>query len=85
MFARAIVVKDESVAHPDDAAGMGGDGRVVRHQDDGEPVLAVELAEEVENLLSRLRVEVAGRLIGDQEGAAVDERAGDRHALLLAA
>ena len=64
---------------------MGGDGRVVRHQDDREPVLAVELAEEIENLLARLRVEVAGRLIGDQERAAVDERAGDRDALLLAA
>ena len=64
---------------------MRGDGRVVRHEDDGEPVLAVELAEEAENLLARLRVEVAGWLIGDQKGAAVDERAGDRHALLFAA
>ena len=80
-----IIVEDEPVAHPDDSIGVGGDGRVVRHEDDREPVLAVELAEEAEDLLARLRVEVAGRLIGDQEGAAVDQRAGDRDSLLLAA
>ena len=64
---------------------MGGDSRVVRDEDDREAVLEVELAEEIENLLARLRVEVAGRLIGDQKRAPVDQRAGDRDALLLAA
>ena len=49
------------------------------------PVLDVELPEEREDLLAGLRVEVAGRLVGDQQGAAVDQRPGDRHALLLAA
>ena len=78
-LARAIIVKDQSVDNPDDTAGMGGNGRIVRHQNDRYPVLTVELAEEVENLLAGLRVEVAGRLIGDQERATVDERASDRH------
>ena len=53
---------------------MRGNRRVVRHQDDCESVLVVELTEEIENLLSRLRVEVAGRLVSDQKGTAVDER-----------
>ena len=39
----------------------------MRHDDNREAVLAIELAEEAENLLARLRVEVAGRLVGDQE------------------
>jgi hypothetical protein len=62
-----------------------GDCGVVRYEDDGEAVLAVELAEEAEDLLARLGIEVTGRLIGDQKGAAVDERASDCNALLLAA
>jgi len=32
-----------------------------------------------------LAVEVAGRFVADQEGRVGDDRAGDRHALLLAA
>ena len=65
------VVADQAVADPDDPVGVGGDGRVVRHQDDREAVLGVELAEEVEDLPAGLRVEVAGRLVGDQERASL--------------
>jgi hypothetical protein len=63
---------------------MGGDGGVMRHEDDGQPVLAIELAEQAEDLLAGLRVEVAGRFVGDQKRASIDERPGDRDALLLA-
>ena len=49
--------------------GVGGDRGVVRHQDDRDAVLGVELLEHAEDLLAGLRVEVAGRLVGDQERA----------------
>ena len=35
--------------------------------------------------IAGLGVEVAGRLVGEDDGGAVDERAGDRHALALTA
>ena len=63
----ALVVDHEAVADPDDPAGVGGDRRVVGHQDDRQAVLGVELLEEAEDLLAGLRVEVAGRLVGDQQ------------------
>ena len=39
----------------------------------------------VHDLVGGLRVEVAGRLVGQQDRRVVDQRARDRHALLLAA
>ena len=41
--------------------------------------------EDADDLLGRVRVEVAGRLVGEQDGRIGDQGAGDRHALLLAA
>jgi hypothetical protein len=47
--------------------------------------LVVEGPEQVEDLRAGAAVECAGRLVGEDEGRVVDESAGDRHALLLAA
>ena len=69
----------------DDAPGVAGDLVFVCDQDDGQPLLAVELLEHVEDLDAGARVEVAGRLVGEEEGGVVDEGAGDGDALLLAA
>ena len=49
------------------------------------PGLAIELDEQLEHAPAVLRIEVAGRLVGDEKRRAVDERAGDRAALQLAA
>jgi len=49
------------------------------------PISAVSPLEQGENFLRVLRVQVAGRLIGHEEGRVADDRAGDGHALLLAA
>ena len=46
---------------------------------------AVEVVEQVEDVGGRRRVEVAGRLVGQQQRRFGDQRAGDRHPLLLAA
>ena len=45
----------------------------------------VELLEDAHHLHAVSRVEVAGGLVGEQERGPVDQRAGDGHALLLAA
>src|SRR5690606_9778028 len=48
-------------------------------------VFAVELLQQAQDLLGRLPVEVAGRLVADQQRRVGDDGARDRHALLLAA
>src|SRR4051794_19750369 len=78
------VVDDQAVAHPDDPLGVLGDVVLVGDQDD-RLARVVEPAEHVHDLVARLGVEVAGRLVGQDDVGVVDQRAGDRHPLLLAA
>ena len=85
---RAVVVAhvglDVAVAHADDAPGPGGDVVFVRDHDDRLAGL-VELGQQLHDLVAGLRVEVAGRLVGQDDVRVVDQDAGDGHALLLAA
>ena len=62
-----------------------GDVGLVRDQHDGQPALVVQPLEDPHHLDARARVEVAGRLVGEQQRRVVDQRAGDGDALLLAA
>ena len=67
------------------AAGpLGGQG-VVRDHDDRLLELAIEQLEQVEDLAGGGAVEVAGRLVGDEQVGVGDDRPGDGHALFLAA
>ena len=59
--------------------------RVVRDHDDRLAVLAVERLQQVEDLVARLAVEVAGRLVAEQQRRVGDDGARDADALLLAA
>src|ERR1043165_6542371 len=70
---------DLAVAHLDDAAAHGGGLRVVRDHDDGLVEAVVHLLKHVQDDGRVLAVEVARRLVGEDDGA----RQGD--ALLLAA
>ncbi len=63
---------------------LGGQG-VVRDHDDRLLKLAVELFQQVEDLAAGGAVEIAGRLVGDQQVGVGDDRPGDGDALLLAA
>ena len=58
---------------------------IVRDHDDRLAELAVEPVEQVEDLLRRRAVEVAGRLVGDDDRRVGDQRPRDRDALLLPA
>ncbi len=70
---------------PDDAVGPRGDARVVGHEHDRQPALAAGLGQEVEDLGAGLGVQVARRLVGEDQGWVVGERTHDGGALLLAA
>src|SRR5262245_37922864 len=74
----AVVQRDRTAAYaPDQLAVVGGDehGRAPR----------VDLAEQVHDLERQIGIEVAGRLVGEDDDGIVHERARDRDALLLAA
>jgi hypothetical protein len=78
-------VGDFAVAHVEDAIGdLGGLGVVGDHED-GLVELAAGLAEHLENGVGIFGVEVAGGLVGEDDGGAGDEGAGDSDTLLLAA
>ena len=58
---------------------------VVRHHDDGAPVLLVQFVQQFHNLSTHLRVEVARRLVGEEDFGIADDGTGDGHALALSA
>ncbi len=72
----------EHFQHPVAACG---DARVVRHQQHRAAERLVEAAEQREHLVGGARVEVAGGLVGQQDGRADHQRPGDGYPLLLAA
>jgi len=57
---------------------------VVCGDDDGSVLGAVHSGEEVDDRRPRVRIEIAGRLVGQQEGRIAHESPGRGHALLLA-
>ena len=80
-----LVDLDLAVAELDDPRAVLGDVHFVRDQHDGDAALHVQLLEDVHDLDAGARVEVAGRLVRQQDRRLVDQRARDRDALLLAA
>src|SRR6185503_6480715 len=79
------VVAHQSVAERNHARAVLGDVGLVRHEDDGDAALDVEALEDAHHLDARLRVEIAGRLVGEQQRRVVHQRPRDGDALLLAA
>ena len=76
---------DPPVADVDDAVGDRGRAGVVADDDRGRALGAGELADQLVDDGCVLRVELAGRLVGEQEPRAVGERGAERDPLLLAA
>ena len=65
--------------------GALGRVRIVRHHDDRLAVLAVERLQQVEDLVAGLAVEIARRLVAEQQRRVGDDGARDADALFLAA
>ena len=57
---------DQAIMDANHALGMAGDFGIVRHQDDHDAFLGVELLEHVQDFLARARIKVARRLVGEQ-------------------
>ena len=75
---------DPAVHNVDRAMCVGGHLGIVRHQHDGDP-FGVELLEHPQDFHAGVRIEVAGRLVGQDQRRVVDQRTADRHPLLLSA
>src|ERR1039458_9026682 len=59
--------------------------RVVRGNDQRGLFFDAEILEQLDDFTTGVRIEIAGRFIGQEQFRLVDERAGDGHALLFAA
>src|SRR5690349_8405270 len=80
----ALVALDQAVAEVDLTEGVRRDIGFVGDQHD-RLSRGVQLFEQAHDLLACGRVEVSGRLVGEEDGGVVHERSGDRDALSLAA
>ena len=80
----AEIPHDHAVGEKEIAVCDCGHARVVRDHDERLPVVAYRRVQEVQDLLARARVEVARRLVGEDDRRLRDERARDGYALLLA-
>ena len=56
-----------SVAQPDRSLGQACDLGIVRHEDERGPGGSVQFEHDLDDRLARLRVEIAGRFVGEQE------------------
>lgn len=79
----APIVDHLTIAKHDASGGPGGDVVLVG-DDDQRHASRIQGREEPHHLLGRGRVQRPGGFIGQNELRVVDQRAGDRHALLLA-
>ena len=82
---RVQLAREAAVGHEHDAVGDGGRARVVGDHHERAPAGVDGVAQQRQHLAPGAQVERAGRLVGEQDLGLADQRAGDRHALLLAA
>ena len=77
-------VDDAAVEEVNVAIGVAGVARIVRDHADGRAAL-MQLVQQVHHRLAALRIEVAGRLVGEQNDRLAGDGARDGDALLLSA
>ena len=78
------IFDDPPVVQSHDAPAMTGDPGIVRDDDD-RLAFGMQLAEQRHDFGGRAAVEIAGRLVGQQQLRSTHQRARDGHALPLAA
>ena len=82
---RSRALDDAAVAQRDRFVGQRRQLGIVRDEHERAAALAVDGHEQIDHLPAGGAVEIAGRLVGEQDRRIVRERARDRDALLLAA
>ena len=75
---------DGTIAHMNDAVAIARSFGIVRDHQHRLPQLLVRLAQHFQNNFGILRIEVAGRLVGQHDGGLIHQRARQRNSLLLA-
>jgi hypothetical protein len=69
-----LVSADPPIPHTDDALGAIGNFLTVRHQNESHAFVAMQVLEEIEHLSRSVGIEVAGRLVGEQQHWIVSQR-----------
>ena len=82
---RAFLLHAAGIHHDDAVGHRGGLDLVVRHQNRRYTELALDAPDLGTHRQSQRRVEIGQRLVEQQQMGPLDERASERHALLLAA
>ena len=82
---RGAPVADDLAVEADEVRQVGGDAvEVVGGEHDRQPV-GVQVVEQVQDLVAGAHVDAGRRLVQQQQVGLAEQRAGDEHALLLAA
>jgi len=82
---RRRVARDAAIDHLQVTVGTRAERGVVRHHQQGDAAIALEGFEDFDDLRAGRRVEIAGRLVGEQQRRLHDHCARDGDALALAA
>ena len=82
---RSGEISERAIAQGEHAIAAACEAEMVGDEDGGQAMLALEALEQAEDGLGRGLVEIAGGLVGEQDGGFGDEGARERDALLLAA
>jgi hypothetical protein len=77
-----LIGNDQSISQRDFARAIRRHRIVVRHQQDG-AALGVQVGQQSHDLATSIQIEIAGRFVSQNERRVVDQRAGNRDALLL--
>jgi hypothetical protein len=85
MLVDCRTVNNLAVAHVQHSISIGSRIRVVSNHHNRLPQIFVELAEQIQDCFRAFRVEVSGRLIGENDFRLADDCTSERDALLLAA
>src|SRR5262249_36604608 len=80
-----LMRNNSTIAHFNQSAGNGRGFGVMRNHDNCLIEFAIEFLKHVQNDFGVLRIQIAGRLISEQNGWPVDNGPGNSHSLLLTA
>src|SRR5271170_2533657 len=79
------ILFDTAGAQPHHPVATGGQARIMRHEHHRRAAAGLELEQKLDDRLPGGFIEIAGRLVGDEDGRTGRKRAGEGDALLFAA